>query len=88
MKEPSKSEKALRYQLFYQMSRIGRDRGSLAEDDRLDVLAMACRYWVEQLARDQETAQSQRREELLQGELDRFLDHQMFDRTPKTNKWF
>jgi hypothetical protein len=82
------SEKALRYQLFYQMSRIGRDRGSLAEDDRLDVLAMACRYWVEQLARDQETAQSQRREELLQGELDRFLDHQMFDRTPKTNKWF
>ena len=28
------SEKALRYQLFYQMSRIGRDRGSLAEDDR------------------------------------------------------
>ena len=82
------SEKALRYQLFYQMSRIGRDRGSLAEDDRLDVLAMACRYWVEQLARDQETAQSQRREELLQGELDRFLDHQVFDRTPKTNKWF
>ena len=82
------SEKALRYQLFYQMSRIGRDRGSLAEDDRLDVLAMACRYWVEQLARDQETAQSQRREELLQGELDRFLDHQVFDREPKTNKWF
>ena len=82
------SEKALRYQLFYQMSRIGRDRGSLAEDDRLDVLAMACRYWVEQLARDQETAQSQRREELLRGELDRFLDHQVFDRTPKTNKWF
>ena len=82
------SEKALRYQLFYQMSRIGRDRGSLAEDDRLDVLAMACRYWVEQLARDQETAQSQRREELLQRELDMFLDHQVFDKRPKGNKWF
>ena len=82
------SEKALRYQLFYQMSRIGRDRGSLAEDDRLDVLAMACRYWVEQLARDQETAHIQRREELLQRELDNFLNHQAFEKVPNKNKWF
>lgn len=82
------SEKALRYQLFYQMSRIGRDRGSLAEDDRLDVLAMACRYWVEQLAKDQETAHIQRREELLQRELDNFLNHQVFEKAPKSDKWF
>ena len=32
-------EKALRYQLFYQMSRISNIKGSLAIDDRLDVLS-------------------------------------------------
>ena len=79
-------EKALRYQLFYQMSRISNIKGSLAIDDRLDVLSMACRYWVEQLAKDQETAHIQRREEALQDELDRFLDHQQFYKRP-SNKW-
>lgn len=82
------SEKALRYQLFYQMSRIGRDKGSIAQDDRLDTLAMAVRYWVDQMARDQHSAQIQRREELLRGELDRFLDHQPFNRQTKNHKWF
>ena len=79
-------EKSLRYQLFYQMSRISNIKGSLAIDDRLDVLSMACRYWVEQLAKDQETAHIQRREEALQDELDRFLDHQQFYKRP-SNKW-
>jgi len=79
-------EKSLRYQLFYQMSRISNIKGSLAIDDRLDVLSMACRYWVEQLAKDQETAHIQRREEALRDELDRFLDHQQFYKRP-SNKW-
>ena len=79
-------EKALRFQLFYQMSRIGRLKGSLAIDDRLDVLAMACRYWVDHLAKDQETAQQQRREELLKEELDNFLDTQAFSPRP-SNRW-
>ena len=86
--EMYQTEKALRYQLFYQMSRIGRDKGSLAQDDRLDTLAMAVRYWVDQMARDQETAQKQRREELLDAELDSFLDHQVFESSPKSHKWF
>ena len=45
-------EMALRYQLFYQMSRITRDKGSLAHDDRLDVLAMSCQYWADRIAKD------------------------------------
>jgi hypothetical protein len=32
------------YRLFYQLSRITKDRGSLAKDDRLNVLAMAVAY--------------------------------------------
>ena len=79
-------DKALRYQLFYQMSRISAIRGALAYDDRLDTLAMACRYWVDQLAKDQETAHIQRRRELLEDELDRFMDTQSFSRKP-SNRW-
>ena len=79
-------EKALRYQMFYQMSRISNIKGSLAIDDRLDVLGMACRYWGDQLARDQHTAQIQRREELLNDELDRFLDTQQFYKRP-SDRW-
>ena len=71
------------------MSRIGRVRGSLANDDRLDVLSMACRYWIDQLARDQHTAQIQRREELLSEELKNFLNTQQFKKKkPKGEKWF
>jgi hypothetical protein len=69
------------------MSRIGKDKGSLAFDDRLDVLAMACNYFVEQLARDQEQAIKQRKDDLQKEELDRFLDHQAFTK-PVKNRWF
>ena len=52
------------------MSRLSKDKGSLAFDDRLDVLAMAVNYWVEQLARDQEYAVKQRKDDLKREELD------------------
>ena len=81
------TDQALRYQLFYQMSRLSRIKGSLAFDDRLDVLAMACKYWVEQLARSQEQAMKQRKDDLKREELDRFLDHQTFAK-PVKNRWF
>lgn len=45
-------EKRLSYQLFYQMTRITRDRNSLRHDDRLDALASAVKYWVDQMAQD------------------------------------
>lgn len=46
------TEHAHKYQLFWQMSHITRDKGSLAHDDRLDALSMAVGYWVEQMAQD------------------------------------
>lgn len=67
-------EKAVRYMLTYQMSRITKDRGALAHDDRLDVLAMAVQYWVEQMAADVEMEMALRKDEALQRELDRFMD--------------
>ena len=62
-------EKALKYQLFYQMSRITRDRGSLSHDDRLDCLAMAVNYWVEMMGQDADKKMVQRNEKLLLEEL-------------------
>jgi hypothetical protein len=42
------------FSLFYQMSRITRDKGALRHDDRLDALAGACRPWVEALKQDED----------------------------------
>ncbi len=42
----------VKYSLFYQLSRLTRERGALAHDDRLDALAIGVAYFVEQLERD------------------------------------
>ena len=42
------------FSLFYQMSRITRDKGALRHDDRLDALAGACRPWIEALKQDED----------------------------------
>lgn len=46
-------EKRAGYSLFYQMSNITTDRGSLAHDDRLESAAGAIRYWKGVLAVDE-----------------------------------
>ena len=56
------------------MSRITRDKGSLAHDDRLDVLAMSCQYWADKMAKDADQAIYDRKHELMSRELDKFLD--------------
>ncbi len=67
-------ESQLRYQLFYQMSRITSARGAISHDDRLDALAIAVNYWVEQMAQDANLKMDNRKEELLNEELQRFED--------------
>ena len=67
-------ESQARYMLFYQLSRITRERGSLAHDDRLDALAIAVSYWVEQMAADVNKNMYDRKNELLQEELTKFTD--------------
>ena len=42
------------YSLFFQMARITRDRNCLIHDDRLDALAGSVRYWVNNLALDEQ----------------------------------
>lgn len=62
-------EMALKYQLMYQMSRITRDKGSLAHDDRLDSLAMAVGYWVEQMGQDVDKRMLLRQDHLMLEEM-------------------
>ena len=61
------------YRLFYQMTRITRDRGALKHDDRLDALAGAVAHWTEFLNRDIEQAHIAHKEALIDAELEKFM---------------
>lgn len=75
-------------QLFYQLTRITRDRGALINDDRLDALAIAVTYWVEHMARDTDKAAEDHRAEMLKRELESFSET-VFGRTNDNNlRWF
>lgn len=54
------------YSLFYQMTRLSRERGSLGHDDRLDAVTMAVAHWLEQMDRDENTGVSELLEEALE----------------------
>lgn len=60
--------------LFYQMTRITRNKGALVHDDRLDALAGAVAYWVEAMAQDHEDGERKRKEELRDMEIQKFID--------------
>ena len=81
-------EKGMKYMLTYQMTRITKQRGALAHDDRLDVLAMAVQYWVDQMAADADTEIRTRKEERLDEELDKFMSHlNMGQKSSKQDGW-
>lgn len=63
-----------RYSLFYQLTRITRDKGALIHDDRLDALAGAVAYWQESLRKNQDTVHSDHLEELRKQALNDFMD--------------
>lgn len=42
----------IKYCAMYQLTRLTRDRGALAHDDRLDALAIAVAYFVESMEKD------------------------------------
>ncbi len=66
-------EQALRYQLFYQISRLQKGANTLSQDDRIDALQIACQYWQKQLAKDQDLAYQDRKEERLNHELNKYF---------------
>lgn len=67
--------------LFYQMTRITKDKGSLKHDDRLDALRIAINYWTEYLSINEVEARKLYKDDLWEKEIDRFLD--LYSRTNK-----
>ena len=63
------------HQLFRQMTRITRDKGALRHDDQIDALAIAANYWVERMDRDQTLSYQQHKDELINKDLERFMEH-------------
>ena len=78
-------EKQQQYSLFYQMTRITKDRGSLNHDDRLDCLAMLVADCLEMMSVDVD-AQIQQR---LDDEYEQLIEYVFGDiDSPQNNSWF
>ncbi|AIB07000.1 hypothetical protein PE3_047 [Escherichia phage PE3-1] len=58
------------YSLFYQMTRISRERGALAHDDRLDALAIGVQFFVESMAKDANKGEREVTEEWLEEQME------------------
>ena len=74
------------HQLFRQMTRLTRDRGSLRHDDAIDALAICANYWIERLDKDQQLSYNQHKEELLDQELEKFMENAI-GRTQEKDRW-
>lgn len=81
-------DKQQQYRLFYQMTRITKEKGALAHDDRLDALAGAVAYWVDSMAQDAQKSAERHKDKLLEKELKQFFADQvrLADRRPSRRK--
>ncbi|QFP93689.1 terminase large subunit [Ralstonia phage P-PSG-11-1] len=80
------AEQDIKYSLFYQMTRITRDRGALAHDDRLDALAIAVAYWTEHMSRDNDKAAAAIKDKAMKDELKKFVNGALGSK-PKKQGW-
>ena len=67
-------EKRLLYMLFYQMSRMCRERGAIRHDDRLDALAQGVKYFTDAMGISAQEVIKERKREEWQDMLTAFLD--------------
>jgi hypothetical protein len=67
-------EDRLLYMLFYQMSRMCREKGAVKHDDRLDSLAQGVKYFTDAMSISAHETVKQRRMEDWQDMLETFLD--------------
>jgi hypothetical protein len=67
-------EERLLYMLFYQMSRMCREKGAVKHDDRLDSLAQGVKYFTDAMSISAYEAVKTRRQEDWQDLLEGFID--------------
>ena len=73
--------------LIYQMTRVTKERGCLRHDDRLDALAIGVAYYTEQMARDEQQGIDEHKAELLDKELNAFMDNALGRSSKASNNW-
>ncbi len=88
IKEDYESAPEPSYSLFYQMTRLTRDRGAIVHDDRLEALAMAVNYWTEQMDADAEVLSKQLKAEALDMELEKFMSNAVGRGQKQSVSWF
>ncbi|HEN3247140.1 TPA: hypothetical protein U5D43_004109, partial [Yersinia enterocolitica] len=65
---------SVQHSLFYQLTRISREKGALRHDDRLDVLAMGCAQFAEIMSIDSQSHMDYLMEEFLIEHLERNIN--------------
>lgn len=68
------TESRVYYSFAHQLTRITRERGSLRQDDRLDVVAIAAAYWVNQMSADEDEQMKERKAEQWELEVQKFME--------------
>jgi len=68
-------ERRLAYMLFYQMSRMCREKGAIRHDDRLDCLAQGVKYFTDALSISAQEVIKARQTEEWQSMLDEIIDN-------------
>jgi hypothetical protein len=68
------AEDRLLYMLFYQMSRMCREKGAVKHDDRLDALAGAVKYYTDSLAISAYEQVKNRKQQELKDMMELWLD--------------
>ena len=63
------------YSFFYQMTRLSKERGCLAHDDRIEALYGAVKYWVNSMAAEQLRALDDYKARKLDNELRKFREN-------------
>lgn len=64
-----------RYSFIYQMTRMFREKGALAHEDRLEAVQMACDYWQDRMDRDAQKMYKKHQDTEITKKLEGFIKH-------------
>ncbi len=81
------NEKDHHFRLFYQMTRMNKEKGALVHDDGIDCLAMAVQYWIDQMSLDQDEQDKLYNDEKKQQQYEDFLENHSLNHNPTKNSW-
>ena len=75
IREDNELIKDQRHKLFYQLTRLTGDKGSLASDDSVDMLHIGVGRCIQHMSLDNEEEDVKARQEALEDELENFMEH-------------